>query len=180
MPTGLVRFQHTGYLHFLTFSCYRREALLALRSGYSIFEEELEKVRRRHGFVIAGYVAMPEHVHLLVSEPPVVQLSVALQVLKQQISRKLNRPGEVRFWQRRYYDFNVWNHAKTIEKLKYMHRNPVRRGLVAKPEDWQWSSFNHSLTGERGAVEIESQWTAWKRERTEASATPTLRKTGEG
>jgi putative transposase len=47
-----------------------------------------------------------------------------------------------------------------------MHRNPVRRGLAAKPEDWPWSSFRHYATGAEGTVEIESFWTAYKREQT--------------
>src|SRR5580698_5127585 len=72
-----------------------RQPLFAASSGYGIFEQELEKVRQRHGFVVAGYVVMPEHVHLLVSEPRTVPLSVALQVLKQQVSRKLKRPGDI-------------------------------------------------------------------------------------
>jgi putative transposase len=179
MPKGLVRYQHTGNFHFVTFSCYKREPLFAERSGYGIFAEELEKVRQRHGFVVAGYVVMPEHVHLLVSEPRNLQLSTILQVLKQQVSRKLKRPGDRRFWQRRYDDFNVWNHDKTVEKLKYMHRNPVRRGLAARPQDWRWSSFRYYLTGEDGTVEIESDWTARKREHHEASTPPTLPNTGE-
>src|SRR5579871_6427070 len=62
-----------------------------------------------------------------------------------------------------YYDFNVWNPEKTTEKLRYMHRNPVVRGLVAKPEDWPWSSFRHYATGMEGTIEIESFWTAAKR-----------------
>jgi putative transposase len=103
---------------------------------------------------------MPEPGPLLVSEPRNLQLSTNLQVLKQQVSRKLKRPGDTRFWQRRYYDFNVWNLDKTVEKLKYMHRNPVRRGLVARPQDWPWSSFRHYLTGQDGTVEIEWDWTA--------------------
>jgi putative transposase len=106
---------------------------------------------------------MPEHVHLLVGEPRRSSLSVALQVLKQQTSRKLKQRGEVQFWQRRYYDFNVRNEEKRVEKLRYMHRNPVKRGLVERPEDWAWSSFRHYATGEVGAIEIESKWTAFQR-----------------
>jgi len=68
------------------------------------------------------------------------------------------------FWQPRYYDFNVWSEDKRIEKLRYIHRNPVRRGLVERPEDWPWSSFRHYVSGVEGPVEIESQWTARKRE----------------
>ena len=69
------------------------------------------------------------------------------------------------FWEGRYYDFNVWSKSKRIEKLRYIHRNPVKRGLVQKPEDWRWSSFLHYATGVEGAVEIESEWTGRRRER---------------
>ena len=159
----LARYQQCGCFHFVTFSCYRRRALLGTATAYSIFAQELEAVRLRHGFVVAGYVLMPEHVHLLVGEPRISSLSVALQVLKQQTSRKLKASGAVRFWQRRYYDFNVWSEDKRIEKLRYMHRNPVKRGLVKKPEDWPWSSYRHYAKGEAGVVQIESEWTAQRR-----------------
>ncbi len=61
-------------------------------------------------------------------------------------------------------DFNVHSEDKTAEKLKYIHRNPVVRGLVTRPEDWAWSSFRNSATGERRRVQIESFWTAWERD----------------
>jgi putative transposase len=163
MAKGLVRYQQCGAFHFLTFSCYRRQPLLGNATAYRVFERELEAVRQRYGFVVAGYVLMPEHVHLLVGEPRRSSLSVALQVLKQQTSRKLKGRGVVQFWQRRYYDFNVWSEEKRVEKLRYMHRNPVTRGLVTKPEDWLWSSYRHYATGQTGVVEIESQWTAFRR-----------------
>jgi putative transposase len=68
------------------------------------------------------------------------------------------------FWQARYYEFNVRSERKRIEKLRYIHRNPVKRGLCKTPEDREWSSFRHHLCGVEGAVEIESQWTARRRE----------------
>lgn len=93
------------------------------------------------------------------------KLSTALQMLKQNVARELRLPEGNPFWMERYYDFNVWSEAKRVEKLRYIHRNPVRRGLVARPEDWKWSSFRHYATGVEGVVEIESEWTARKRER---------------
>jgi putative transposase len=107
---------------------------------------------------------MPEHVHLLVSEPEDRTLATALQALKQSVSRTVALRSARPFWEPRYYDFNVWTAKKQIEKLKYLHRNPVTRGLVAKPEDWEWSSFRHYATGVEGTVEIESEWTARRRE----------------
>src|ERR1041385_1265594 len=108
---------------------------------------------------------MPEHVHLLVSEPARRDLAHALQALKQSVSRTLALRAKDPFWQARYYDFNVWSERKFVEKLRYIHRNPVQRGLVARPEDWPWSSFRHYLNGEVGVIEIESERTARHRER---------------
>jgi REP-associated tyrosine transposase len=107
---------------------------------------------------------MPEHVHLPVTEPPRALLATAIQAIKQSVSRRLI--GEQKqFWQRRYYDFNVRSEEKRIEKLRYIHRNPVTRRLANGPEQWKWSSFLQYKTGIEGLVEIESQWTARKRER---------------
>jgi len=105
---------------------------------------------------------MPEHVHLLISEPERGDPSVVMQVLKQRFVCKLLRrtrklegiesldAGTV--CQRRFYDFVVWTERKRIEKLRYIHRNPVTRGLVAAPEEWRWSSYRHYTLEERGPV----------------------------
>ena len=162
MPWGLRRFQEARCQHFLTFSCYRRAPLLSTPQSRHVFEKTLERVRRWYGFYVTGYVVMPEHVHLLISEPERGRLCTALQMLKQIVARELS-PGQ-KFWQPRYYDFNVWSERKCVEKLRYLHRNPVKRGLVERPEDWEWSSFRHYLTGVESVVEIESGWTARKRE----------------
>jgi putative transposase len=160
MPKGLHRYQRTRHLHFLTFSCYRRLPYLGAATSRDLFESALERVRRRYEFAVKGYVVMPEHVHLLVSEPRERSLSSAIKALKLSVAlRQAKRP----LWQARYCDFNVWSAEKETEKLKYIHRNPVTRGLVTKPEDWCWSSFRHYATGVAGAVEIESQWTAFRR-----------------
>ncbi len=107
------------------------------------------------------------------SEPERSTLAQTIKSLKQGVARRLALRAVDSFWQARYYDFNVWSEKKFVEKLRYIHRNPVKRGLVARPEDWQWSSFRHYALGETGVVEIESQWTARKRER--AGVFPTVK-----
>jgi len=121
---------------------------------------------------------MPEHVHLLVTEPQRATLSTAIQALKLGFVRRLEgcgdpglvvpmsrKTGETwgtpipdssmhRFWQARFYDFNVWTEKKRIEKLRYIHRNPVTRGLVDLPEQWRWSSYRWYWCGEKGLVRI--------------------------
>jgi putative transposase len=165
MPWGLQRIQQARCLHFVTFSCHARDPLLADPHSRDAFEQALERVRQWYGFYVCGYVIMPEHVHLLISEPERSTLSRVLQMLKQNTAHLLHPPEGSPFWLPRYYDFNVWSEDKRVEKLRYMHRNPVKRGLVERPEDWLWSSFRHYVSGIEGTVEIESQWTARKRER---------------
>lgn len=166
MPWGLKRYQQARCLHFVTFSCYHRAPLLGTLTARDGFEHTLEQTHW-YGFYNCGYVVMPEHVHLLVREPERGRLCTAIQMLKQNVARTLPRPAANRpFWQTRYYDFNAWSEKKRIEKLRYMHRNPVKRGLVQRPGDWRWSSFRHYVSGCEGVVEIESQWTDRKRENT--------------
>jgi putative transposase len=128
------------------------------------FEAALERIRRTFELQVFGYVLMPEHVHLLLGEPQRETLAHAIKSLKQGVARRFIGNAE-HFWQKRYYDGNVRNHRQFVEKLRYIHRNPVKRGLCERPEDWPWSSFSHYQTGTAGAVEIESEWTANRRER---------------
>ena len=156
MPRGLKRYYTGRDLHFITCSCYRRKPLLNSARRRDLFLRVLEEVRCRYRFTVVGYVVMPEHFHLLVSEPERGTSSTVMQVLKQRVSRAIRRKrkadcGQPRlwaaeveqedsFWQRRFHDFNVWSASKEREKLTYMHYNPVQRGLVSRPEHWAWSS----------------------------------------
>ena len=106
MPKGLVRYQQCGSFHFISFTCYHRFEHLGTAAARELFERSLETMRIRYDFVDCGYVVMPEHAHLLVSEPKKVLLSKAIQALKLSVSvQSRERP----FWQPRYYDFNVHN-----------------------------------------------------------------------
>jgi putative transposase len=116
---------------------------------------------------------MPEHVHLLLTEPERGKLAVAIQMLKQITGKKLSTPNNPTFWQRRYYDRNIRDTDELYNALNYIHFNPVKRGLVQKPDAWRWSSCQHHLTGSEGVVEVESEWTARIRER--MGIVPTVR-----
>ena len=147
---------------------------------------------------------MPEHVHLLLSEPEHDTLAEAIHYLKLSFAKRLrsrtiaqvsvqkkdanlghrvSRKKDANlghrvspktdanlghqlgsFWQKRYYDRNVRDAREFMVKLRYLHRNPVKRGLVNEPGDWKWSSFRHYALRENGVVEIESEWTARDRE----------------
>ena len=174
MRNPLKRYYGRGDLHFITFSCYRRRPFLGTRRARDLFVKTLDVVRARQGFRLLGYVVMPEHAHLLLSEPRKGNPSKVLQVLKQKVSAVLRKggkksspgqlalgfaevqPDEKHFWQRRFYDFNVWSEKKVKEKLEYMHANPVKRKLVLHPKDWPWSSFSFYANGEVGLIQIDS------------------------
>jgi len=159
MPYGLKRFQKAEALHFVTFSCFHRLPFLDAPATKETFELILEQTRSRHQARVYAFVVMPEHIHLLINEPPLILVAQFLKALKQITSRKL-RGDRRQFWQDRYYDANIYGESARSEVIPYIHRNPVKRGLVASPEQYRWSSFNHYATGIRGVVEIESEWTA--------------------
>jgi len=178
----LRRYCGGGDLHFITTSCYRRKPFLETARTRDVFLSVLEQVRRRYHFDVIEFVVMPEHVHLLLGEPEKADLSVVMQVLKQRVARRLlhskgkknSRQTELwngsladeRFWQRRFYDFNVFSARKMTEKLRYMHRNPVQRGLVSAPELWRWSSYRTYAFGEPGPVNMDWMVSPYKMKRT--------------
>ena len=154
MPRGLERRYGHQHLHFITFSCWHRLPLLGSTRARNLFVTMLGEVRAKFGVAILGYVVMPEHVHLLLSEPPNSTPACFLQVLKQRVSRELRKRHRSRargqlalrfgsgpvalphFWQARFHDFNVWSRKKRNEKLHYVHMNPVQRTLVPHPKQW--------------------------------------------
>lgn len=168
MPTRLKRYYGAKHLHFITGSCYHRLPILDTPERRDLLLQIIEDARQKYRFVVVGYVVMPEHLHLLMSEPEQGDPSVVMKVIKERFSRLLHKgwPAHSRslrmcedenVWQRRFYDFNVWSEKKRIEKLKYIHRNPVKRGLVEKPEQWRWSSYRSYAFGEPGIVRINVQ-----------------------
>ena len=156
-----------GQLQFITTSTYRRNRLFTCQRFCWTFVETLRQVRQETGFLLIGWVLMPEHFHLLIQPQPAEHTVRFMQELKkrsaQQIIAALARnqsnprcrtmlarlrlPLTVhsdsyhRLWQRRYVPFNVFTEKKYIEKLNYMHNNPVKRRLVDSPDQWPWSSF---------------------------------------
>jgi putative transposase len=158
-----------GFLHFITFSCYRRLRLLGTAQRRDLLLRLLEQTRKSYRFVVVGYVVMPEHVHLLLSEPDRGDPGTVVQVLKQRFARAVLREirsrqiaGQPRLWsdstdqhhvwQARFYDFVVYTKTKKLEKLHYMHQNPVKRGLVLDPKQWQWSSYQDYVLDQPGPV----------------------------
>jgi putative transposase len=167
------RYDSPGQARFVTFSCYQRLPLLGDSRTRDAFAERLEAERVRLGFSVIAWVVMPEHVHLVIV-PVDGALGPVLRGVKQGFSRMVldrwrersapvfgslvDPRGVTRFWQRGGgYDRNIRDQKELVEKIRYTHENPVRRGLVQREEDWAWSSAR-DYRGGKGVVEI---WRGW-------------------
>ncbi|MEW4566467.1 transposase [Tautonia sp. JC769] len=153
--------------HFVTFSCYRRRRVLdhdrAKRIVLGVLNSQLALQEGR----CVGFVVMPDHVHAILWFPEDDQLSHFMKQWKQRSSVQIKRflseamtgyAGSIDqsepVWQPRYYDFNLYSDHKFEEKLSYLHLNPVRAGLVARPCDWAWSSARYYEQGRSVGVPV--------------------------
>ena len=146
-----------------------------------IFVEELAQLRSEMDFLLIGWVLMPDHFHLLIKPEPAGITSQFMQEFKKRTAQRilatltenqrhpwcgkmlarLRLPptvhGDSRFrvWQRRYYPFGVYSEKKRLEKLTYMHNNPVKQGLVSSPDQWPWSSFRFYYLGDSSVLRMD-------------------------
>jgi putative transposase len=166
-----VRQQHHHYganhLHYLTANIYRRARIFDSDRFKLKFTKTLGRLRGELGFKIIGYVLMPGHCHLMIWPCDLASPSQIVQKLSERTANFILRnlrgsPGlpwcqkmlkgfelpptvhhhaHHRVWQRGGYDLNIWSEKQRLEKLTYMHNNPVKRGLAVQPGDWPWSSW---------------------------------------
>jgi putative transposase len=155
------RYDAIGDARELTFSCFHRYRFLERDRARQWLIEALKAARDKWGFHLWAYVIMPEHVHLLIHpQPPHLAAGRIAGDFKEVVARKAIRylqehaPNWLaritvregtrvrrRFWQPGGgYDRNVFEFTSAHSMVEYFHANPVRRGLVTRPEDWEWSS----------------------------------------
>ena len=99
-------------------------------------------VRRHRRFRLAGFVVMPDHLHLLVLPASGDTISRLIQEIKYVSGRRVNklRRRKGALWQKGFFDRFMRTPKEFLETLDYVHQNPVRKGLVAIAHEWQWSS----------------------------------------
>ncbi len=114
-------------------------------SELDLLIEVFKIVRARLEFLLCGYVLMPDHWHALIWPPFPLSISKVLQELKKLATYRINHFRGIRgaLWQHQFWDRFVRSRREFNERLEYMHFNPVRKGLVEKPEEWRWSSYNN-------------------------------------
>ncbi|HLO41937.1 MAG TPA: transposase [Phycisphaerales bacterium] len=166
------RYEDAHHARFLTFSCYQRLAFFSNPAIADVFVSKLDATRVDHGFRLFGWVVMPEHVHLLIwPRIPESPVRVVLQSLKQAVAqtvlgrwKELDAPVLTRvhdayglhFWQRGGgYDRNIVGGREFYEKLRYIHQNPVQRGLVVRAREYRWSSARWYAGEREGTIGID-------------------------
>jgi putative transposase len=168
-------------LQFVTSITYRRAPIFSTPSRRELFVEAFRAVRSKLDFLLVGWVLMPEHFHLLFQPWPAQSTSNILKELKQRSARAIlerlrgqpdlpscraalrsfrlpptvHDQAHYRVWQRRFVPFNVYPEEKCLQKLDYMHNNPVKRGLVASPGDWPCSSWRFYYLNDTSVLEMD-------------------------
>ena len=144
----LRHYDDSGTARFVTFCCYRLENYLDDLRAVELTVKYIDAVRSKQDLRLLGYVIMPEHVHLVLLPPDGTKLGLVIREIKSRMAREYfskhspTASGKRVFWQRRCYDHNCRTVESVTEKINYCHNNPVRRGLVAGPGDYEWSSHN--------------------------------------
>ncbi len=175
---------------FITFSCQQRLPLFRNGTLAALFVESLQRARERHGFLLIAWVVMPEHVHLLIvprpGELPEARTSCSgiLSGIKRPVSeaalrrwvtigwtgleRLKDSAGRARFWQTGGgFDRNIRNASEFAETVRYIHMNPVERGISSTPESYPWSSALAHQSGQDKPIPIDRQrygepWRWWE------------------
>jgi putative transposase len=137
----------SGKIFFVTCNILRTRTKLT-EPEFELLADAFDRVRRRRGFLLGGFVFMPDHWHALIFPAENDTLPRLMGALKIASNRAVNRARGARggFWQLRYFDRAIRTVRDYGDALEYMHLNPVKKGLVSKPEEWAWSSF-HSYGG---------------------------------
>jgi putative transposase len=174
-----------GGIRFVTFSCQRRLPLLRNKAIAALAVEALMRARASHGLQVYAWVLMPEHAHILCRPASSATLERVLLGLKMSVAKRvlerwksldapilakiLDATGRPRFWQKGGgFDRNVRDEYEFAREVRYIHRNPVERGLVHKPEDWPWSSVRWWMGRREGEFECDpppggtDAWAHWK------------------
>ena len=146
-----------GHSHYLTFSTYPKKPYLVDQRICKYLANSVNNAAKEHNFAVLAYVFMPDHVHMIIHPiNEVYDMAIILQAMKQGSSMRAMNKGWIptKLWEPGGgYDSNITHLQARIEAIKYIHENPVRKGMVEESWRFRWSSANWRLTGEQGDIE---------------------------
>ena len=126
-------------LFFVTFCTFERRKLLASDTVHTAFVSFATRAHLEQNVAVGRYVIMPDHVHFFVRRPDDLELGRWVGMLKQTLAKQIAPAGTLPIWQRGFFDHLLRSDESYAQKWNYVRENPVRAGLVKKPDDWPYS-----------------------------------------
>jgi putative transposase len=143
--SNIRRYYENGCAYFITTKTRHNLPLFSSEINCKILLLSLEFFKLVLDYKIFAYCLMPDHLHIILQPIGVYNFSYIMKMLKGSFARKYNKmnSAEGRIWQRTFYDEGIRSIDMLLQKIEYIHDNPVKAGLVTSPEQYQYSSFNH-------------------------------------
>ncbi len=180
MSMSLPRFHIEGHIYYITTVVYKRLPIFTRPNFIIPLYDSLNFYRYNQAFKLLGYVIMPDHIHLIIWPCGKSTISDIMRDYKTFTSKRIIRQAKVegigewvaafrqagqetgrstnKVWQDSYWDVNIYTERFLRQKLNYVHRNPVRAGLVEQPKDYVYSSFRNYALDEEWLIEIDKEW----------------------
>ncbi|MCB1735317.1 MAG: transposase [Gammaproteobacteria bacterium] len=132
-----------GGIYFFTVVTHDRRPLFSDAHAIERLRNAFRYVKQRRPFDIDAMVILPDHLHCLWFLPTDdADYATRWQMIKTHFTRAMNRAGEQGpYWQPRYWEHLIRDESDLTRHRDYIHYNPVKHGLVARPGDWTASSF---------------------------------------
>lgn len=136
-----------GSSYFVTTKCWQSRAVFQVPENADILLQIILNHRQRSAYLLHEFVIMPDHLHLLITPSLTTSLEKALQLIKGGSSHAIHkgRDNRMEIWQQGFYDWTVRDADDWDSRVEYIGLNPVRAKLVARPEDWRYSSASGSV-----------------------------------
>ena len=147
----------TGFAYFVTTVVHEKRSIFADDKMCKILLVTLEYFKLILDYKIYAYCIMPDHLHLILQPVGKYDLSYIMQMVKGSFSRKFNKMNDLtgQIWQKRFYDEGIRNAGMLMQKMEYIHNNPVRKNLVAAPDEYLYSSYNWYFGNIKNVLEID-------------------------
>ena len=144
---NIKRFYEKNAAYFLTTVTEDRIKIFNEPKNCKILLVTIEYFKLLLDYRLYGFCVMPDHLHLIIHPLGKYDFSYIMKMIKGSFSRKTNKISakEGKIWQKGFYDEMITDSLRLIQKLEYLHNNPVKAGLVSSPEEYPYSSYNHYL-----------------------------------
>jgi putative transposase len=151
------RYLNEGYPYFLTTNVKNGRPIFIDDAPCRIITECITFLRKNMGQKVHAFVIMPNHVHLIATPNEKSNVSSFMHSFKLHTSHQLGKLLSVEggIWQARFYERTLRDFSDSEDTFRYIHENPVKSGLVARPEEYRWSSYRASIMGEPIPIEVD-------------------------